>query len=199
MSKLNELLHRAENLKSEATGQSTTTNNVAPFGNKSAFDYMITLANRQPLSITEDNIRTLHQLIHPTEKPGITGGYRTEFVKADDTAHTPPPPEDLPRLMGHLSDQILFSRNTLHPIELAAMAHKRLVDIWPFTDGNRQTANLLLNLVLIHHGYPVIIPDENQRDDYCKALSASRKLNDMEPFSILIAEWVIRSFDDEKK
>ncbi|MCI9388546.1 MAG: Fic family protein [Lachnospiraceae bacterium] len=41
-----------------------------------------------------------------------------------------------PRLMAHLTDQILSSRSTLHPIELAAMAHKRLVDIHPFIDGN---------------------------------------------------------------
>ena len=41
-----------------------------------------------------------------------------------------------PRLMAHLTDQILSSQSTLHPIELAAMAHKRLVDIHPFIDGN---------------------------------------------------------------
>ena len=47
---------------------------------------------------------------------------------------SPPAPDEVPHLMAHLVDQLSSSRTTLHPIELAAMAHKRLVDIHPFID-----------------------------------------------------------------
>ncbi|MCI9417857.1 MAG: Fic family protein [Eubacterium sp.] len=59
--------------------------------------------------------------------------------------------------MKHLTDQIHSSRSALHPIELAAMAHKRLVDIHPFVDGNGRTARLLMSLVCgVRSGLPCV-------------------------------------------
>lgn len=98
--------------------------------------------------------------------------------------------------MKHLADQIHFSQSTLHPVELAAMAHKRLVDIHPFIDGNGRTARLLMNLILVSRGYGVVSIPPVLRNDYISALSASRHLNDMEPFSKLIAECVIETERD---
>lgn len=70
--------------------------------------------------------------------------------------------------MKHLADQIHSSRSTLHPIELAAMAHKRLVDIHPFVDGNGRTARLLMNLILVNVGYGVVsIPHMEKRLYQC--------------------------------
>ena len=108
----------------------------------------------------------------------------------------PPSPKDIPQLMKHLADQIHSSRSTLHPIELAAMAHKRLVDIHPFVDGNGRTARLLMNLILVNAGYGVVSIPPIWRNDYINALSASRRLNDIEPFSKLIAECVIETERD---
>ena len=98
--------------------------------------------------------------------------------------------------MAHLTDQILSSRSTLHPIELAAMAHKRLVDIHPFIDGNGRTARFLMNLILVNTGYGVVSIPPVWRNDHINALSASRRLNDMDPFSKLIAECVIETERD---
>ena len=81
-------------------------------------------------------------------------------------------------------------------LELAAMAHKRLVDIHPFIDGNGRTARLLMNLILVNAGYGVASIPPILRNDYINALSASRRLNDMEPFSKLIAECVIETERD---
>lgn len=39
----------------------------------------------------------------------------------------------------------------------AALAHYKLVDIHPFTDGNGRTSRLLMNLILIRAGYPPVI------------------------------------------
>ena len=40
--------------------------------------------------------------------------------------------------------------------ETAFTAHRRLVDIHPFNDGNGRTARLLMNLVLIKGGFPPV-------------------------------------------
>ncbi len=40
--------------------------------------------------------------------------------------------------------------------ETAFTAHRRLVTVHPFNDGNGRTARLLMNLILIRGGYPPV-------------------------------------------
>lgn len=63
-------------------------------------------------------------------------------------------------------------------------------------DGNGRTARLLMNLILVNAGYGVVSVPPIRRNDYIDALSASRRLYDMEPFSTLIAECVIETERD---
>lgn len=53
-----------------------------------------------------------------------------------------------------------------------------------------------MNLILINAGYGVVSIPPIWRNDYINALFASRRLNDMEPFSKLIAECVIETESD---
>ena len=148
-------------------------------GHGAAYDFMLELARQQDMKITEETIWKLHRLFYQKVDADQAGQYRS-----------------IPQLMKHLADQIHSSRSTLHPIELAAMAHKRLVDIHPFVDGNGRTARLLMNLILVNAGYGVVSIPPIWRNDYINALSASRRLNDIEPFSKLIAECVIETERD---
>lgn len=165
-------------------------------GHGAAYDFMLELARQQDMRITEETIKRLHQLFYQKVDAEQGGQYRTIQVYISGTEYIPPSPEDVPQLMRHLTDQIHSSQTTLHPIELAAMAHKRLVDIHPFIDGNGRTARLLMNLILTNKGYGVVSIPPVWRNDYINALSASRRLNDMEPFSRLIAECVIETERD---
>ena len=105
-------------------------------GHGAAYDYMLELARQPDMEITEDVIKKLHRLFYQKVDADQAGQYRSIQVFISGTEYVPPAPDEIPRLMTHLSDQILSSRSTLHPIELAAMAHKRLVDIHPFINGN---------------------------------------------------------------
>ena len=165
-------------------------------GHVFAYDFMLELARQQDMNITEDTIQKLHRLFYQKVDAEQAGRYRSIQVYISGTEYIPPSAEDIPQLMKHLTDQIHSSRSTLHPIELAAMAHKRLVDIHPFVDGNGRTARLLMNLILVNAGYGVVSIPPIWRNDYINALSASRRLNDMEPFSKLIAECVIETERD---
>ena len=51
--------------------------------------------------------------------------------------------------MDDWGDWIHDPASTLHPVERAALAHHRLVAIYPFMDGNGRTARLVTNLLLM--------------------------------------------------
>ncbi len=69
-------------------------------------------------------------------------------------------------------------RDAMHPVLLAAYAHRRLVDIHPFQeDGNGRTARLLIDLILVNRGYCGLI--HLSRHDYYRAPAGSGpKAND---------------------
>lgn len=106
-----------------------------------------------------------------------------------------PDPEDLPHLMEHFSSQIYFSRHTLHPIELAAMACKRFLDISPFPGKNQELSLLILNYLLLRAGYPEITVPDEAKEEYHKALASSRSVFDMVPFSEFVAERVCEKLE----
>ncbi len=47
-------------------------------------------------------------------------------------------------------------RKKLHPIELAAVAHLKFIEVHPFGDGNGRIARLITNHILMKGGYPPI-------------------------------------------
>ncbi len=165
-------------------------------GHGIAYDFMLELARQKDMNITEETIKNLHRLFYQKVNADQAGQYRSIQVYISGTEYVPPAPDEVPRLMNHLIDQIHSSNIALHPIELAAMAHKCLVDIHPFIDGNGRTARLLMNLILVNAGYGVVSIPPIWRNDYIDALSASRRQNDMEPFCKLIAECVIETERD---
>lgn len=165
-------------------------------GHGTAYDFMLELARQPDMDITEDTIKKLHRLFYQKVDADHAGSYRTIQVYISGTEYIPPSPDDVPLLMKELVNKLNSSRAAVHPIELAAMAHKRLVDIHPFVDGNGRTARLLMNLILVNAGYGVVSIPPVLRNDYINALSASRRIDDMEPFSKLIAECVIETERD---
>lgn len=165
-------------------------------GHGAAYDFMLDMARQQDMNITENTIKKLHYLFYQKVDAEQAGQYRSIQVYISGTEYIPPVPEEVPTLMKHLTEQLHLSQVVLHPIELAAMAHKQLVDIHPFVDGNGRTARLLMNLILVNTGYGVVSIPPIWRNDYINALSASRQLNNIEPFSKLIAECVIETERD---
>lgn len=154
------------------------------------------------LKITEELIRQLRKsLAEPAAAAGRAereddsertlqrdpAEYRQTEAGTDETGYQPPEAGELPRLMHHLEEQISFSRHTLHPVELAAMAYKRLLDISPFETGNQETACLLMNRILTHFGYQEITDPSCLGERYSRALAVSRTNRDMEQFAALVA------------
>ena len=105
-----------------------------------------------------------------------------------------PNPRKVPDLMDELHNW-LKSKPKLHPIELAAEAHYRLVTIHPFVDGNGRTARLLMNLILMMQGYPPAIIRKRDRLNYIAILEKAQTGGSKDPFVKLISKAVERSLD----
>ena len=77
------------------------------------------------------------------------------------------PPEQVKPAMSDLIDWYRRMEDTgEHPIIIAATFHYRFVRIHPFDDGNGRMARLLMNMILIKHGYTVAMIHREGRDDY---------------------------------
>jgi len=59
----------------------------------------------------------------------------------------------------------------MNPVELSARAHYRFEIIHPFGDGNGRIGRLLMNHLLWHAGYPMLIIEYKKRASYYKAFT----------------------------
>lgn len=144
-------------------------------GHAKAYDYMLKIARSKDFCFSEEIIKNLHKLFYSGIDVHDAGQYRTHQVFITGTEYIPPKPEEVNRLMKELTDELNDKRNTLHPVILAAYAHRRLVDIHPFTDGNGRCARLLMNMILVNKGYQIVTIPPILRNDYISALKAAQK------------------------
>lgn len=145
-------------------------------------------------TVSERLIRSLQQLVVKDIEDSDAGKYRQGNVMITGSKHKPPPAYQVPQLMAALIDWIKKKINKIHPVELASLAHHKLVHIHPFTDGNGRTARLFMNLLLMQKGYPLVIILKNDRKKYYRVLEKADKseTSDLEKF---IAQAVERSMN----
>ena len=167
-------------------------------GHGRAYDYMLEIARSSPFAFSEDMILQLHKLFYKDIDEKQAGHYRNHQVFISGTGYVPPVAEVVPGLMSEFVSELNELREDLHPVGLAALAHRQLVDIHPFADGNGRTARLLMNLVLVNQGYPVVSIPPIWRHEYITALQAAQRENNPsdEAFVKLIAECVIEAQRD---
>jgi Fic family protein len=151
-----------------------------------ALHYMRGLA-RDLVPLTEADIRNLHRLVTQRSYPEIAGRYADQgrFVVTDEGRHAFPSPAEVPALMGDFAHWLAAAHDTP---ETAFAAHRRLVAIHPFNDGNGRTARLLMNLVLIRGGYPPVAVRPQDRPAYLSALQAAQAGRGTAPFERLLYE-----------
>src|SRR5665213_2285982 len=127
---------------------------------------------RQGTPLTEMDVRNLHSLVVKRSAPEFAGRYadQARYVMNDTGRHSFPSPAEVPALMGDFAAWLAAAPDTP---ATAFTAHRRLVDIHPFNDGNGRTARLLMNLVLLRGGYPPVAVRPEDRPDYIRALQAS--------------------------
>lgn len=98
------------------------------------------------------------------------------------------PPDQVKPAMGDLIDWYRGQEDEgEHPIVIAATFHYRFIRIHPFDDGNGRMARLLMNMILIKHGYTVAVVPIGERDQYIGMLEQADKTEDLAEFITYIA------------
>lgn len=146
----------------------------------------------EAVPLTESVIRSLHTLTVRRSNPEIAGRYADlpRYVRTEAGRFDFPPPVEIPALMGDLAAWL--GTAPASP-ETAFTAHRRLVDIHPFHDGNGRTARLLMNLILIRAGYPPVAIRPEDRLAYIQSL---QQPHPAEPFFRLLYERLDATLDD---
>jgi len=158
--------------------------------------YLIELVSQKD-SFNERVLRELHGLILRGIDKENAGVYRRVPVGISGSKHIPPEPYLLDKLMEDYFTYYNQVQQKLHPVILAAEMHERLVSIHPFIDGNGRTARLVMNLILLQHGYPIAIlkGDLDKRLAYYAALEAVQIENNVDHFYDLVINEVFESLN----
>ncbi len=151
-------------------------------------------AGEKDRPLTESFIRILHQTMlreDYTVYRQLPGGVNTSYVVHAGCYKTRPnsvitptgerfeyaSPEETPALMADLIQWYNQAEadGKLTPVELAALFHYRYIRIHPFEDGNGRIARLLMNYILLRHGYPMIVIRSKNKKTYLEALGKADK------------------------
>lgn len=167
-------------------------------------------SNDRPLA--EANIRELNSiiLVRPFWKDAITkvgnlstrkkivpGEYKSNpnhvQLPNGETFYYAEPEEVIPKMQ----ELMAWYRNEadgVHPLEVAAKLHYRLVLIHPFDDGNGRVSRLLMNYHLLRYAYPPVIIKTADKKAYLNALNKADSGN-LEAFIQYIGEQLIWSLE----
>lgn len=135
-----------------------------------AIEYVETLVQGE-VPITPFHVRQIHALVLNGIEEEAAGRYREVQVYISGSTHRPPEAWEVPQQMDDWGKWLNGESATLHPIAQAALAHHQLAAIHPFIDGNGRTARLVMNLILMRHGYPPTVIQQVNRQQYYKVLA----------------------------
>ncbi len=127
----------------------------------------------------------------PTKRLITIGNYKTQpnnVRTSTGEIYYFTPPDQVKPAMSDLMDWYRKAESQgEHPIVIAATFHYRFVRIHPFDDGNGRMARLLMNMILIVHGYAVAIIPVQKRNRYIDFLERADKSEDLAEFISYVA------------
>ncbi|HYS81679.1 MAG TPA: Fic family protein [Anaeromyxobacteraceae bacterium] len=116
-------------------------------------------------------------------------------TRPSNAAYVPPPPEEVPRLLGEL-ERYIHAEDLLPPLVRAGLVHVQFESIHPYLDGNGRVGRLLIALLLEHWkllGAPLLylsLHFKRRRPEYYRLLDEVRRTGDWEAWSRFFLEGV---------
>ena len=127
---------------------------------------------KKPLPIDLELVRKLYALLTP-EAAAKGYPYRRENPLHRLYYHEIAPPEKISYKMRKLGEWLESEEfRDLHPITRATKAHFRVLTTYPWTKNSGKVARLLMNFMLIRHGYLPAVIHSIERQRYYEVLRA---------------------------
>jgi Fic family protein len=115
-----------------------------------------------------------HSKLFQQTKADIAGKIRKHQTAISGSKFVPPLPIELYPLLREFFRWYERNKNKIHPVELAALVHLRVVTIHPFGDGNGRISRLMMNFILRKKGYPLVNVPYEGRNRYYTALERAQ-------------------------
>lgn len=116
-------------------------------------------------------------------------------TRPSNAAYVPPPPDEVPRLLGDL-ERYIHADDSVPSLVRAGLVHVQFESIHPYLDGNGRVGRLLIALLLEHwkllHA-PLLylsLHFKRRRPDYYRLLNEVRRTGDWEGWSRFFLEGV---------
>lgn len=115
-------------------------------------------------------IKNIHKILFSGVDDSISGKLRSELkrdVKIAGTSYVPPKWSYVDKELKDFFRWYKLNNRKLHPLELSALVHLKMISLQPFVDGNSRLSRLLMNWILWKKKYPLIdIPIEDIENYY---------------------------------
>jgi len=142
-------------------------------GHARAYDYLYQLATLKTLE--EKDILELHRLFYQQIEPEHAGKYRSVPVFISGSNYPVTTPQKVAAEMKKFVDWFNKQETKMHPVQFAALTHKKFVFIHPFIDGNGRLARLLMNLALMRNEYTIALIPAILRHEYIASLEKAHE------------------------
>jgi Fic family protein len=153
--------------------------------------------NLEKLSLSNRLIRDIHKNLL-TER---SHGYRKlqnhiENSVTQKIIYTPPPPNEINRLMTNWEHYVHNSDKAIDPLIRCAISHYQFEAIHPFNDGNGRVGRMLMVLYLVYKEvlhYPILFISgyiTKNRSEYYKLLQGVNENKEWRPF----IEYMLKAF-----
>ncbi|NJD75676.1 MAG: Fic family protein [Candidatus Methanoperedens sp.] len=131
-----------------------------------------------------------HKKLFDDTKKDIAGKIRQHQVTIAGSKFAPPFPAEVYPLLMDFFRWDRKNKDKMHPVELAALVHLKLVTIHPFADGNGRIGRLMMNFVLNKHGFPMLNIPYEKRAGYYSSLERSQ----IQKYEAIFLKWFFKRY-----
>lgn len=162
------------------------------------------MAQKKRVVLSLDTIKNLYACLAPDEVEAKGAPkYRKDVPVHRLYFHDIAPPDKIvPRMrqfIEWLNDP--EARRSMHVLRFAAKAQHQLMQIYPFPKHTGKVARLVMNLVMLHYGYPPAIIHSTERQRYYEALRGADSMSAPMVHEAVVnsIESAIRFFEGERQ
>jgi len=143
-------------------------------------------------------LKKLHKIILAGVDNTISGKFRSDIkrdVEIAGTIYVPPKWRELNKQIDDFFKWYSNENRKLHPLELAALVHVKLISMQPFADGNSRLSRLLMNWILWKRNYPMIDIPVTDLEHYYNVLDLYQMEHKEKPF----VEYIYKKYIETNK